>query len=613
MARKQVQIMWSKNWRETIWSEIETQDWDLFIIGGGITGAGIFREATRLGYKALLIDQNDFAWGTSSRSSKLVHGGFRYLKEGKIGLTRASVGERDHLLDEGAGLIDPLGFLMTIYKGDHPGKWTMKVGLSIYDLLALRWNHETYDPQDFRMLAPHVSQEQLVCGFRYGDALTDDARLVIRLIKEAAADGGMAINYTRAEELLWRDEAQHSPPMARGALLQDQVTGRRAEVSARVIINATGAWADRLRAKAGASPRIRPLRGSHLIFPAWRLPVAQAIALWHPIDGRPVFVFPWEGITLIGTTDVDHRQPLDEEPSISPEEAAYLMAAVEALFPSLNLTLDDAIATYSGVRPVIGTGKLDPSKESREHVIWEENGLLTVTGGKLTTFRLIAHQVLEKVAHRLPNSPQPVQTIPVLEAIGLEILEEAKSADGLEPELDEFLQRRLVGRYGAQAPALIASAPKSESAPIPGTQILWAELRWAARAEGVVHLDDLLLRRVRLGLLLPEGGKAEMPAIRQICQEELGWDHDRWESEEQAYLKLWEESYRPPQGPVPDWKAMLAEARKKGHIRKNESRWNTKTTAGVLLGLAFFLAALSRLRRPSQRVTKQGSNYSSFH
>jgi glycerol-3-phosphate dehydrogenase len=386
-------------------------------------------------------------------------------------------------------------------------------------------------------------------------------------------------------------------------VLRDQVTGQLLYARARVVINATGAWADRLRVKAGTSPRIRPLRGSHLIFPGWRLPVAQAIALWHPLDGRPVFVFPWEGITLIGTTDVDHFQSLDEEPSISPEEAAYLMAAVEALFPSLNLTLSDAIASYSGVRPVIGSGKVDPSKESREHVIWNENGLLTVTGGKLTTFRLIAHQVLQEIAHRLPESPQPDTTMYVLEQIGTEVLEGVRTADGMDPFLDDNVKRRLVGRYGADAPKLVAAANKIEFTPVKGTQVLWAELSWAARSEGVVHLDDLLLRRVRLGLLLPEGGKAEMAAIRSICQEELGWDNIRWQAEEEAYFKLWKERYRPPDKLVPDWKLMLADARKPKPKEKTLRRRRRKTlAAGALVGLAIIMAAIHWLRRPSQHI-----------
>jgi glycerol-3-phosphate dehydrogenase len=599
--------MWSRNWREQIWAEIETQKhtWDLLVIGAGITGAGIFREATRLGYRTLLIDQCDFCWGTSSRSSKLVHGGFRYLKEGKVGLTRASVGEREQLLHEGPGLIDPLGFLMTIYKRDTPGKWTMKMGLTIYDLLALRWNHETYDPEDFQMLAPHIARDQLVCGFRYGDAQTDDARLVMRLIKEGAAQGGTAINYLKAEELLWKEDPASDHPLVSGAILRDQVTGRLAKVNARVVINATGAWADGLRAKAGASPRIRPLRGSHLIFPSWRVPVAQAITLWHPLDGRPVFIFPWEGITLVGTTDVDHYESLDDEPRISPEETAYLMAAVEALFPALNLTLDDVVASYAGVRPVIGSGKIKPSQESREHVLWQENGLLTVTGGKLTTFRLIAHAALKEVSHLLPDSPKPNDNMPVLDSIGLEVLDQVKTAGNATAHLDEAQQRRLVGRYGADAPALIGAARQSELTHVPGTQVLWAELRWAARSEGVVHLDDLLLRRVRLGLLLPNGGQEEMSAIREVCQPELGWDDARWEAEQSRYIELWNEHYRRPAGPVPDWRSMLAEARLRQKQVKTVQRRKTVSfaaAAGALLSVGILLLAVRWKKQRSRTL-----------
>ena len=601
--------MWNREWRDQVWSTIENQkgSWDVLVIGAGITGAGIFREATRLRYRALLIDQRDFAWGTSSRSSKLVHGGFRYLKEGKIGLTRASVGEREHLMQEGPGLIDPLGFLMTIYEGDAPGKWTMRMGLTIYDLLALRWNHDTYDPADFQMLAPHIDQEKLVCGFRYGDAQTDDARLVIRLIKEGNTQGGTAANYIKAEDLLWKIDPDSGHSLVSGAVLQDQLTGRRVEVSARAVINASGVWADTLRAKAGASPRIRPLRGSHLVFPSWRLPVAQAISMWHPLDGRPVFIFPWEGITLVGTTDVDHHASLDEEPSISPEETAYLMAAVEALFPSLSLTLDDIIATYAGVRPVIGSGKLKPSQESREHVLWQENGLLTVTGGKLTTFRLIAHQALKEISHRLPDSPKPDDNMPVLDNVGLDVLEGIHTSDHKVPDLDEDQQRRLVGRYGREAPALISAATQSELAQIPGTEMLWAELRWAARAEAVVHLDDLLLRRVRLGLLLPQGGQEILPAIRAICQAELRWDDAHWEEEQENYLKLWKRRYWLPTEPVPAWKNMLADARTRDtHTSSVPAK---KAIAPLIIAVAIFSMGmwLATIRRRKRALLKNVS------
>ncbi|MBK8989152.1 MAG: glycerol-3-phosphate dehydrogenase/oxidase [Chloroflexi bacterium] len=540
--------MWTGDWREEVWRELD-QPWDLVIVGGGITGAGILREAARLGLRALLVEQKDFAWGTSSRSSKLVHGGLRYLKEGKIGLTRASVLERQQLLAEGPGLIDPLGFLLATYKSDKTGRLVFRAGLTVYDLLALQWSHKYYSPRDFQMLAPHLTSAGLKGGFRYGDAQTDDARLVLRVIAEAVADGGVAINYVAAEAVL-RDENGR----VTGLTLGDALTGQTADVTARVVVSATGAWADTLREQVGGAAKIRPLRGSHLVFPNWRLPVAQAISFLHPIDQRPVMIFPWEGVTLVGTTDVDHHNSLDKEPCISPDETAYLLAAVEAQFPSLGIGLGDVVAAFAGVRPVIGSGKEDPSEESRDHVVWVENGLLTVTGGKLTTFRLIALDALKEVRHLLPDLPQADNNLPVLNPVDVAL-------PGGE-QLAEEVRRRLLGRYGAAAPELAAAAQPGELEVIPGTQTVWAELRWAARAEAVVHLDDLLLRRVRLGILLPAGGAALLPRIQAICQAELGWDDGRWQSEQAAYLALVRGCYNIPDAAlVPDWRALLAAAK----------------------------------------------------
>lgn len=549
--------MFPTHYRENTWSQLD-QTWDVIIVGGGITGAGILREAVRLGLKALLVEQADFAWGTSSRSSKLVHGGLRYLKEGKLRLTRASVRERQRLLAEGPGLIDPLGFLLTNYQGDNPGRWIFRAGLSLYDLMALQWSHRQYSPPELRLLAPHISEEGLEGGLQYGDAQTDDARLVLRVIQEAAAAGGVALNYVRAESLL-RDEAGQVEGVrlrrTDGAGVAPDAAPSILDVRARVVINATGAWADRLRGQLGQPERIRPLRGSHLLFPAWRLPVAQAVSFLHPVDGRPVFIFPWEGVTLVGTTDVDHGQPLDAEPAISPQEVAYLMAAVEHQFPSLHLSLADVLSSFAGVRPVIGSGAEDPSKESRDHVVWQEDGLLTITGGKLTTFRLIALAALRAARHRLPAMPEPRRELPVLDAVDTGALAAGSG-------LDEATRRRLLGRYGADAAALIQAAQPGELEAIPGVQALWAELRWAARAEAVVHLDDLLLRRVRLGLLLPEGGKAVLPRIRAICQPELGWDDATWQEEEAAYLALWQRHYSLPEpAAVPNWHVLLNAAR----------------------------------------------------
>ena len=241
--------------------------------------------------------------------------------------------------------------------------------------------------------------------------------------------------------------------------------------------------------------------------------MAQAVAFRHPVDGRPLFAYPWEGLTLLGTTDLDHDRPLDETPHISPFEATTMVEAARAAFPGLSLHVGDAVSSYAGVRPVIGSGKKDPSKESREHVIWHERGLWTVTGGKLTTFREIAREAVDKLLLALPR--------PAMKA-------EKRGRFAPPPmgarwgELDVLERRRLAGRYGTWTPALVDAARDGELERIPETWFLWAELRHAARVERVVHLEDLMLRRVRAGLILQEGGVEHLPRIRGICQAELG-------------------------------------------------------------------------------------------
>lgn len=605
------QLLWNAEWRATVWRSLP-DEWDVVIIGGGITGAGLLHEAARLGLRALLVEQRDFAWGTSSRSSKLVHGGLRYLKSGQIGLTRASVQGREQLLAEGPGLVDPLGFLLAQYENDEAGRLIYGAGLTVYDLLALQWSHRYYSPQDFQMLAPYIRPTGLRGGFQYNDAQTDDARLVLRLIREAVAaeqesrEAGeqsnedpqrhvLALNYARAEELLRNESGD-----LRGVRIRDMATanGPAAEVRSPVLINATGAWADYLRQQVGGEARIRPLRGSHLVFPAWRFPVAQAVSFMHPIDGRPVFAFPWEGVTLVGTTDVDCPPPLDVDPGITSDEVAYLMAAVTARFPALNLSLDDVAATFAGIRPVIGSGKADPSEESRDHVIWAENGLLTVTGGKLTTFRQVARQALEEVCERLDDRAELLARLhddaPVLQPAE----EDLAAAEGLPEEA----RRRLLGRHGGEAADLVAAAGPGELEPIPGVPALWAELRWAARAEGVVHLDDLLLRRVRLGLMLPRGGLDLLPGIRAVCQPELGWDDTRWEAEVESYRDLVAAAYGlPDRATVPDWNAMLAQNRavrvEAAAARRERGKIARRRTGVVLLLIAVLFAVAWLLGR----------------
>jgi glycerol-3-phosphate dehydrogenase len=526
-----VSARWNAGWRSGL-PELLAREWDLVIIGGGITGAGILLEASRRGLKALLVEQRDFAWGTSSRSSKLVHGGLRYLKEGRVGLTRESVHERQHLMAEAPGLVTPQSFAFADYVGGKPGRKLFLLGLAIYDFLAGQVERHYFKRDEFLMMAPNIGRDQLVGGMCYTDAKTDDARLVLRVLQEAQSHGGVAVNYMAAQSLL-RDGGK-----VNGVLLSDAIDGASHVVRARVVVNATGAWADQLRGQAGAERKLRPLRGSHLVLPAWRLPLAQAISLMHPLDGRPVFAFPWEGVTLVGTTDVDHGADLQQEAAITRAEVEYLMAALHAQFPQMGLKEADVLATYAGVRPVIDTGQADPSKEGREHAVWIDEGMLTVTGGKLTTFRVIALDALKHARALLPGWHNDLEPAPVFGQ---------RAAIKQAAPLAAQQRERILGRYGARAQALLDAAQAGELSVIPGTETLWAELRWAARAEGVLHLEDLMLRRTRLGLQLRHGGLDLMPRIRAICQPELGWLDAHWEAQQRAYQALWNAHYSLPQ------------------------------------------------------------------
>jgi glycerol-3-phosphate dehydrogenase len=258
--------------------------------------------------------------------------------------------------------------------------------------------------------------------------------------------------------------------------------------------------------------------------------------LLHPRDGRSVFIFPWESLTIVGTTDVDTHGDLAKEPRISLQEAEYLFELVNFTFPTVKLTKDDVISTWAGIRPVIDTGKTDPSKESREHVIWEENGLLTITGGKLTTFRIMAQQAIRQALKYIGTGNPTTRYSPILDPT---TLADIPSRNYLTPS--QIV--RLVGRYGQEASHILANSSREDFDIIGGTDYLWAEISWAIKNEAVVHLDDLLLRRARIGLQVQGGGASILPRIKPIFQQERGWDDLRWETEKQNYLLLREEAY----------------------------------------------------------------------
>lgn len=521
---------WNAAWRAAALPELATRDWDLIVVGGGICGAGILRETARRGWKCLLLEQRDFAWGTSSRSSKMVHGGLRYIAKGQFGLTRDSVRERQRLLTEAPGLVEPLSFVMP-HRGGFPGPRVFGSLLALYDALAGRRNHLYYPLQQLRYLVPGLDEGGLQGGTRFFDAVTDDSRLVMRVLGEARAEGGEALNGVRVVDL------KREQDRVNGLEAEDRESGRRFTFRCRAVALATGAWSDRLRAARG-SEHIRPLRGSHLLVPGWRLPLAHAISFMHPADGRPVFVFPWEGATVIGTTDLDHGEALDQDARISEAEVDYLLQACALQFPAAAIARADVLSTWAGVRPVVSNGdsQLKPSDEKREHVLWTEPGCVTLAGGKLTTFRLLALEVLQACAGFVGRTVEEDDG-PVFPAVAVPAI----------PALSPARHLRLVGRHGRVVTELARWVARLGNERVGATDTLWAELAWAAEGELVLHLDDLMLRRTRLGLLLPEGARAELPRIRALCQPLLGWDDARWAQEEAEYLALHRRCYSLPE------------------------------------------------------------------
>ncbi|MBF7731405.1 glycerol-3-phosphate dehydrogenase/oxidase [Pseudomonas sp. N040] len=523
-------MLWNAAWREKVLPELAERDWDLIVVGGGISGAGILREAARRGWSCLLLEQRDFAWGTSSRSSKMVHGGLRYIAKGQFGLTRDSVRERQRLLEEAPGLVDPLSFLFPHYQGQFPGPRVFGGLLALYDALAGKRNHLYYPLQQLRYLLPGIKEQGLAGATRFQDAVTDDARLVLRVLGEARAEGGEALNGMRVVELL------READKVCGVLAEDAESGRRFSFRSRAVAQATGAWADALRKQDGPE-HIRPLRGSHLLLPHWRLPVAHAISFMHAADRRPVFVFPWEGATVIGTTDLDHHESLEQDARITAEEVDYLLAACAQQFPAAQVRRADVLSSWAGVRPVVSEGddSAAPSDEKREHMLWVEPGCVTLAGGKLTTFRLLALEVLQACAAFVgkPVEDYGQAVFRPLPPFAL-------------PGLTATQQRRLSGRHGLALPQVAALLEEVGQQAVGSLDTLWAELAHACDNELVLHLDDLLLRRTRIGLLLANGAGAELAQVRALCQPRLGWSDARWEQEEQDYLQLWQRCYSLP-------------------------------------------------------------------
>jgi glycerol-3-phosphate dehydrogenase len=476
---------------------------DLLVIGGGITGAGIARDAALRGLDVVLVEARDFGEGTSSRSSRLIHGGLRYLEQGRLGLVAEALRERAVLLRLAPHLVRPLPFVLPVFRGDRLSRWKVTLGLSLYDMLAGTGNvrrHQSLGKRGVLRLEPLLRERGLMGGALFHDAQCDDARLTLAVVRAAAMRGARVANHMRMLDLL-RDGGRIT-----GARLRDELTGEEEDVGARLVVNATGPWSDTVRRleDPAVRPILRATRGSHFMVPAARVGNRNAILFTSPVDGRVMFVLPWGEWSYVGTTDTDTDESPDQ---VRPEEAdlVYLLRSANAIFPGAHLTPDDVVATWAGLRPLLAARPGLPAwAVSREHrILRGPGGMLTIAGGKLTTFRKMAAQVVDQAARALGAAAGRGRASSETEPLpgGEAAVTEGFRAPGLELGLPAATVDHLLRLYGGEAPALYTlcrerpglAAPLHPEHPAIEAQVVFAVERELARRP-----EDVLARRIHL-------------------------------------------------------------------------------------------------------------------
>ncbi len=522
------------------------REFDLLVVGGGITGCGVARDAAQRGLRVALVEKHDFAAGTSSRSSRLVHGGVRYLEHGRLHLVFESSAERRRLLGLAPHLVRPLPFTWPVYRGARIGRWKLVAGLMLYDALALFQNvgrHRRLRPDDVAAQEPQLLRDGLVGGALYYDAATDDARLTLANALGAAAAGAIVTNYV---ELVAFD-AGGEPTRATGATVVDRLGSGEIRVRARVIVNATGPWSDvvrRLEERAAgrrastvdsAPPVLRGSVGAHIAIRRERIGNRGAITLVSPIDGRVMFVLPDGAYTVIGTTERPSDVP-PEDVRATGTDVSYLLESANAFFPQARLTPADVVSAWAGIRPLVA---VDPSGDlgsaSREHAITRgPAGVITITGGKLTTYRVMAAQVVDEVDRTLDRRWRRSVTasIPLpggdLSSVDHAVAE-ARAAIG-----DGAVAQRLVLAYGSGWRAVWQCAqatPGGTGRVVPHLPYLFGEMRYAVQHEMAQTLGDLLIRRTRLAFETTDHGLSAAPAVAGA----LGWSEAQQAREVDRY------------------------------------------------------------------------------
>ena len=490
---------------------------DVLVIGGGIVGAWTALTSALRGHRTALVEKGDFASGTSGKTSRLIHGGLRYLQQLRVRVVRRAARERDVLLQIAPGLVKPLTFLIPVYRDRGPKKWQLRFGLWLYDALSKektlprrRW----LTPDEAMKREPSLSRTGLVAAAEYADAVTRDARLVLAVIRKASEAGALVANYARVTELV-REGGR-----VVGALVLDEESGGLSTIRATAVVNATGVWVNDLQAE-GRKLRLRPTKGIHLLIPRNRIGNRGAVTL-PTHDGRVIFVLPWGELALVGTTDTEHSGAKDDVEA-TPEDVEYLLNVVNAGFPEARSTRADVVATYAGLRPLIDTGETKESGISREHkIIVDPDGLVTVAGGKLTTGRAMATQVLWTIENQ--------QFFEVAARHPARVMSDS---------MQRIQDAREREKTGDTRSIMLEDAGVAAGATDLGPVVVRA-----VRHEMAIHVDDVVVRRTGLFHELADQGARLASIVVEAMGANLGWDDGRRAAELERYRRIVEANRR---------------------------------------------------------------------
>jgi glycerol-3-phosphate dehydrogenase len=529
---------------------------DLLVIGGGITGCGVARDAARRGLSVALVEMRDLAYGTSSRSSKLVHGGVRYLEHYEFNLVFEAVSERRILTDIAPHLVNPLGFLFPVYQGHPLSVRMVNAGLWLYDGLSLFRSpklHRNLSIAQVKQEEPLLTPEGLKGAPLYWDCATDDGRLTLETALDAIRAGATVATGARVVSFLKDDAGRVA-----GAVVRDELgAGGLVEVKAKAIVNATGPWTDATISMSASlgTPLLRPTKGVHIVFEAKKLPVKHAVLLHHPKDKRVLFAIPWGDHTYVGTTDTDYQgDPADLAATLS--DVDYLVDACNHYFPTSPVARADVISTWAGLRPLIrpvgADGAVDESSVSREHqIVVGQDGLVTIAGGKLTTYRRMAAEVVDtalkllRLQNRLPPGLGPADTDkePLPGAVGWPANDDH---DAVAAQIEEAggghvaraTARMLGDTYGMRGLEIarkVVADPSLGAILVPGRPEILAQVDWSIDEELAATVTDVIHRRTQLHYRAPEQGLECVEIVAARMAERLGWDDAHRAAEIDAY------------------------------------------------------------------------------